>query len=43
MVVTVFRSRLYPGTQDECGPLARRMSELVRDIPRLHLPQGIGG
>jgi heme-degrading monooxygenase HmoA len=33
MIVTLFRSRLNPGTQDEYGPLATRMSELVRDIP----------
>jgi heme-degrading monooxygenase HmoA len=33
MIVTVFRSRLNPGTQDEYGPMAKRMSELVRGIP----------
>jgi hypothetical protein len=33
MIVTVFRSRLNPGTQDEYGPISRQMSELVRDIP----------
>src|SRR5262249_11190032 len=33
MIVAVFRSRLNPGAQDEYGPMARRMSELVGDIP----------
>jgi heme-degrading monooxygenase HmoA len=33
MIVTVFRSRLSPGVQDEYGPMAKRMSELVRGIP----------
>lgn len=33
MIVTVFRSRLLPGVQDEYGPMASRMSELVRSIP----------
>ena len=33
MIVTVFRSRLNPGAQDEYGPMAARMSELVRTIP----------
>jgi len=33
MIVTVFRNRLVPGAQDEYGPMAREMSELVRSIP----------
>ena len=33
MIVTVFRSRLNPGAQDEYGPMAQRMSELARAIP----------
>lgn len=33
MIVTIFRSRLNPGVQDEYGPMARHMSELVRAIP----------
>ncbi len=33
MIVTVFRSRLNPGTQEEYGPMAKRMSELARSIP----------
>jgi heme-degrading monooxygenase HmoA len=30
MIVTVFRSRLNPGVQEEYGQMARRMSELVK-------------
>lgn len=33
MIVTVFRSRLNSGAQDEYGPMARQMSELARTIP----------
>jgi heme-degrading monooxygenase HmoA len=33
MIVTVFRSRLNPGVQDEYGPMAKRMSELAQTIP----------
>jgi heme-degrading monooxygenase HmoA len=33
MIVTVFRNRLNPGAQEEYGPMAQRMSELVRSIP----------
>ena len=33
MIVTVFRSRLNPGVQEEYGLMARRMSELARAIP----------
>jgi len=33
MIVTIFRSRLNPGVQDEYGPMARRMSELARTVP----------
>lgn len=33
MIVTVFRSRLNPETQEEYGPMAKHMSELVRSIP----------
>jgi heme-degrading monooxygenase HmoA len=33
MIVTVFRSRLNPGAQEEYGPMAKRMSELARAIP----------
>lgn len=33
MIVTIFRSRLNPAVQEEYGPMARHMSELVRTIP----------
>lgn len=33
MIVTVFRSRLTPGAQDEYGPMAKRMSELAKNVP----------
>jgi antibiotic biosynthesis monooxygenase (ABM) superfamily enzyme len=33
MIVTVFRTRMNPGMQDEYGPMASRMSELVRANP----------
>ena len=33
MIVTVFRSRLHPGTEGEYRPMAKRMSELARTIP----------
>src|SRR3954471_19500550 len=33
MIVTVFRSRLNPGAQQEYGPMAKQMSELARTIP----------
>jgi heme-degrading monooxygenase HmoA len=33
MIVTVFRSRLNPGVQEDYGPMAKRMSELARTIP----------
>lgn len=33
MIVTIFRSRLNPGVQDDYGPMAKHMSELVRGIP----------
>lgn len=33
MIVTVFRSRLNPGAQEEYGPMAKRMSELAQTIP----------
>jgi len=33
MLVTVFRSRLNPGVQDEYGVWAARMSELARTMP----------
>jgi heme-degrading monooxygenase HmoA len=33
MIVTVLRSRLAPGVQDEYGSMAREMSELARSIP----------
>ena len=33
MIVTVFRSRLKPGVQDEYSPMATHMSQLARDIP----------
>jgi len=32
MIVTIFRSRLNPGAQEEYGPMAKRMSELVQSI-----------
>ena len=34
MIVTVFRSRLKPGVQDEYGPMAARMSALAKSIDR---------
>jgi heme-degrading monooxygenase HmoA len=33
MIVTLFRSRLNPGVQDEYGPMAKRMSDLAQTIP----------
>ena len=33
MIVAVFRSRLTAGAHEEYGPMAKRMSELVRTIP----------
>ncbi len=33
MIVTVFRTRMNPGAQDEYGPMAMRMSELARAVP----------
>ena len=33
MIVTVFRSRLHPGVQDEYTQWAGRMSELARTMP----------
>jgi heme-degrading monooxygenase HmoA len=33
MIVTVFRTRMKPGAQDEYGPMAKRMSELARAVP----------
>ena len=33
MIVTVFRSRLADGVQDEYGPMARMMGEAARTIP----------
>ncbi|WP_171522062.1 antibiotic biosynthesis monooxygenase family protein, partial [Acinetobacter baumannii] len=33
MIVTVLRSRLNPGVQDDYGPLAQEMSALARTIP----------
>jgi heme-degrading monooxygenase HmoA len=33
MIVTVFRTRMNPGAQEEYGPMARRMSELARAVP----------
>jgi len=33
MIVTVFRTRMNPGVQDEYGPMAKRMSELARTVP----------
>lgn len=33
MIVTIFRSRLNPGVEEEYGPMARRMSELARAVP----------
>jgi heme-degrading monooxygenase HmoA len=33
MIVTVFRTRLNPGAQEEYGPMAKRMSELARTVP----------
>jgi heme-degrading monooxygenase HmoA len=32
MIVTVFRSRLKPGAQEEYGPMAKQMSELAHSI-----------
>jgi len=33
MIITVFRSRLKPGVQEEYGKWAGRMSELARKMP----------
>ena len=33
MIVTIFRSRLNPGVQDNYGPMAKRMSELAQTVP----------
>jgi|SRR6516165_3642849 heme-degrading monooxygenase HmoA len=33
MIVTVFRSRMNPGVQDEYGPMAEHLSKLVRAVP----------
>ena len=33
MIVTVFRTRINPGAQEEYGPMAKRMSELARAVP----------
>jgi heme-degrading monooxygenase HmoA len=33
MIVTIFRSRLNPGAEEEYGPMAKQMSELARTIP----------
>lgn len=33
MIVTVFRTRLNPGVDDEYGTMAERMSELARTMP----------
>jgi heme-degrading monooxygenase HmoA len=33
MIVTVFRSRLMPGVDDEYGPVADRMDELAATMP----------
>lgn len=33
MIVTVFRTRLNPGVQEEYGPMAKRMSELAQSVP----------
>ena len=33
MIVTVFRTRLNPGVDDEYGPTAGRMSELAQAVP----------
>jgi hypothetical protein len=35
MIITVFRSRLDSDAQDEYGPMARQMSELVVAPPNL--------
>jgi len=33
MIVTIFRSRLNSGAEEEYSPMAKRMSELARTIP----------
>jgi heme-degrading monooxygenase HmoA len=33
MIVVIMRTRMNSGVQDEYGPMAKRMSELVRAIP----------
>ena len=33
MIVTVFRTRLNPGVQEEYGPMAKQMSELAQAVP----------
>jgi heme-degrading monooxygenase HmoA len=40
MIVTVFRSRLNPGAQDEYDPMARHMNDLARTIPGYHSHKG---
>ena len=32
MIVTVFRTRLNPGVQEEYGPMAKQMSELAQSV-----------
>jgi heme-degrading monooxygenase HmoA len=33
MIITIFRSRLNPGVQDDYGAMAKRMSELAQTVP----------
>jgi len=33
MIVTVFRTRMNPGVEDEYGPMAKQMSELAQAVP----------
>ena len=40
MIVTVFRTRMNPDVQDEYGPMAKHMSELVRAVPGYVSPKG---
>ena len=43
MIVTVFRSRLMPGLQDEYVALVDRMQQIAKHHPGLHLAQGLLG
>jgi heme-degrading monooxygenase HmoA len=40
MILTIFRSRLMPGVQDEYLPVAKRMSELAATMPGYVMHKG---